>query len=296
MIIDLSVLTDGFSSKLRVISFYLAVIKIKKYKKKIYIYEKKTKDSPYLFTDLCLIKDFKIIKLKKKPNNEIKFTPYNYDTELEKLKKKNSINFNDKKFYSISDKLYKNFIPIKKIQKKIKKLNLPKNFIGIHIRSTDREIKIINFLFNIQFKEMIFDFQIKHMIENLLSFVKSKTKIKIFFITSDNKYYKDKIYNKLKKKVKIYSNNSKYEVKSFRQTSGEDFLIELFCLSKSKIIISTLGGAVPKTASMISKNKINIYKWTNVLNFNIIFKYLILIIFNLKKIKSNLLNHLLNRR
>ena len=294
MIIDLSVLTDGFSSKLRVISFYLAVIKIKKYKKKIYIYEKTTKDSPYLFTDLCLIKDYKIIKLKKKPNNEIKFSPYNYDTELKKLKKKNLINFNDKKFYSISNKLYKNFIPIKKIQKKIKKLDLPKNFVGIHIRSTDREIKIINFLINIQFEEMIFDFQVRHMIKNLLSFVKSKTKINKFFITSDNKYYKEKIYNKLKGKVRIYSNNSKYEVKSFRQTSGEDFLVELFCLSKSKIIISTLGGAVPTTASMISKNKINIYKWTNLTNFYLIFKYLILIIFNLKKIKSNLFNHLLN--
>ena len=294
MIIDLSVLTDGFSSKLRVISFYLAVIKIKNYQKKIYIYEKITRDSPFLFTDLCLIKNFKIIKLKKKPNNEIKFTPYNYDTELKKLKKKNLIKFNDKKFYSISNKLYKNFIPIKKIQKKIKKLDLPKNFVGIHIRSTDREIKIINFLINIQFKEMIFDFQVRHMIKNLLSFVKSKTKINKFFITSDNKYYKEKIYNKLKGKVRIYSNDSKYDVKSFRQTSGEDFLVELFCLSKSKIIISTLGGAVPTTASMISKNKINIYKWTNLTNFYLIFKYLILIIFNLKKIKSNLLNHLLN--
>ena len=68
MIVDLSDLTDGFSSKFRVISFYLAVIKLKKYEKKIYIYEKTSQDSPYLFTDLYLIKDFKIIKLKKKQN------------------------------------------------------------------------------------------------------------------------------------------------------------------------------------------------------------------------------------
>ena len=88
MIIDLSSLTDGFSSKLRVISFYLAVIIIKKYNRKLYIFEKKTKDCPYFFTDLCLIKDFKIIKLKKKPKNKIKFTPYNYYTELKRLKKK----------------------------------------------------------------------------------------------------------------------------------------------------------------------------------------------------------------
>lgn len=41
MIIDLSELTDGFSSKLRVISYFLAIIKIKKLKKNVYIYEKK---------------------------------------------------------------------------------------------------------------------------------------------------------------------------------------------------------------------------------------------------------------
>ena len=58
----------------------------------------------------------------------------------------------------------------KKIKNKIKELGLPKNFVGIHIRSTDREIKIKNFLIKIQFKEMIFDFQIKHMIKHLLSF------------------------------------------------------------------------------------------------------------------------------
>ena len=61
MHIDLSNLTDGFSSKFRVISFYLAIIKINKLNKKLYIFEKKTRDCPYLFTDLCLIKKFKIV-------------------------------------------------------------------------------------------------------------------------------------------------------------------------------------------------------------------------------------------
>ena len=44
MHIDLSELSDGFSSKFKVISFFLATIKIKKLKKELYIYEKKNKD------------------------------------------------------------------------------------------------------------------------------------------------------------------------------------------------------------------------------------------------------------
>ena len=60
MYIDLSKLTDGFSSKLRVISFFLAIIKIKKLKKKFkYLFtKKKTRDCPFLFTDHCLIQKF----------------------------------------------------------------------------------------------------------------------------------------------------------------------------------------------------------------------------------------------
>ena len=139
---------------------------------------------------------------------------------------------------------------------------------------------------------MIFDFQIHHMIRNLLNFIRTNTKIHNVFISSDNKYYKELIFKKLKNSFKIYSNQSIYKTKNFRQTNGVDFITELFCLSKSKVIISTLGGAVPNSAGLISKNKIKLYKWTNIINFYIFFRYLILIIFNLKKIKSRLASYL----
>ncbi len=140
---------------------------------------------------------------------------------------------------------------------------------------------------------MIFDFQIKQMISNLSSFIQSKTNINNIFISSDDKFYKDKIYFRLKNSTNIYYNKSIYKTKNFRQTNGEDFLTELFCLSKSKIIISTLGGAVPDAACLISKKKIKLYKWTSIINFYIFYKYLILVIFNLKKLKSKLFNFLL---
>ena len=292
MYIDLSKLTDGFSSKFRVISFFLAIIIIKKLKKKLYIYEKKTKDAPYLFTDFCLIKNFKIIKLKKKPNTKIKFTPYNYLEELKKLKKmyfidnKKNLNFN-----YLSKKLYKNFYPNRKIEKKIKKINLPSNFIGLHIRSTDRALNIKNFISKIQFQEMIFDFQIKHMINNVFNFLDKKFEKASIFICSDSKFYRQKFLEKFRDKKNILMNNTSFRPQNFRQTSGEDFLTELFCLSKSKLIISTLGGAVPESASLISKKKIKIYKWTDTINIFIFFKFLILFIFYLKKIKTKLLNN-----
>ena len=138
---------------------------------------------------------------------------------------------------------------------------------------------------------MIFDFQIDHMIKNLLKFIKQCSNIKNIFISSDNKYYKEKIQNELESHLNIYLNNSKYKIRSFRQTNGTDFLTELFCMSKSNIIISTLGGAVPTAARLISRKKLNFINGLIELIF-IFFKYLILIIFNLKKIKAKLLNYL----
>jgi thiol-disulfide isomerase/thioredoxin len=95
MIIDLSGLKDGFSSRLRVISFFLAIIKIRKLKKKLLIYEKKTKECPFLFADFCKVKGFKIFKLRKKPKNSIRFNSYNLDA-LKTLKKNYDIKFNNK--------------------------------------------------------------------------------------------------------------------------------------------------------------------------------------------------------
>jgi hypothetical protein len=290
MIIDLSKLTDGFSSKLRVISFFIATIKIRKLRKELYIYEKKTKECPFLFTDFCKIKNFKTFKLKKKPKNSIKFNSYNLEA-LKLLKKKYNIGINNsQKFNQIAKLSYKSFIPNYKISKKIIKLKLPKIYISIHIRTTDRTLYINNCLSAIQFPEMIFDFQINNMLNNLSNFIKSKSKIKNLFICSDDKYYKEKFLEKLSKNYNIFSNNTLYKTNKFRQTSGLDFLTELFCLSKSQIILSTVGGAVPSSAYLMSKKNIKIYKWINNLNFYTIFNISVLLIFYIKRFKYLLLN------
>jgi len=290
MYIDLSKLSDGFSSKLRVISFFMAIIIIKRLKKKLYIYEKKNNESPFLFTDLCSIKNFKIFKLKNKPNSEIIFNPYNYSITLDLLKKKYHINnHQNKKFDLISDISYQYYIPKKIIQKKIKKIKLPSNYVGIHIRATDREISLKNFLKRIQFSEMIFNFQINNMIKNVSDFLISKKLVKSVFICSDDSLYKKKAINLISPKVSIYQNKTKFQKNQFRQTNGLDFITELFCLSKSQVIISTVGGAVTKSAYLISKKKIKIYKWINLLSIFYFLRILVLLIFYLKKIKNFLL-------
>ena len=293
MNIDLSNLTDGFCSKLKVISYFMAVIELNNSRKILCIYEKKTNECPFLFTNLCLIKRFRIIKLYRKPKTNIRFNPFNHNEELSKLHNKYlGKNIKFEKLIKTSELLYKNFIPNNKIKKKINMIKLPKNFIGIHIRSTDREIQIKNFMKKIQFEEMIFDFHLKKMIIKLSNYLASLSTIKNIFISSDNKNYKNLLNNYFKNKYNVFYNKSKYKTKNFRQTNGYDFVTELFCLSKSKLIVSSLGGAVPLSASLISKKKIKVLKLTNQLNIYFIFKWIIFLIFKFKSLKKKLMNNL----
>ena len=221
-----------------------------------------------------------------RPETKIIFNPYNYVSKLKELKTTNLIDRKkDKKFNLIADLLYRKFIPNKRTQKKISKINLPKNFIGIHIRSTDRVVNIKTFIKKIQFKEMIFDFQIKNMIKNINNYIKLKSKIKNIFICSDDKSYKKAFLIELEKMNNVYFNQTKFK-KKFRQTNGKDFIAELFCLSKSKMIISTVGGAVTNAAFLISNKKIKIYKWINILNLFFFTKIIILVVYFSKRFKT----------
>ena len=51
-----------------------------------------------------------------------------------------------------------------------------------------------------------------------------------------------------------------------RQTSGSDFIIDLFAMVNSESVISTTGGNVPLTSLLIAKKKKNYIKWTSFKN------------------------------
>ena len=173
-----------------------------------------------------------------------------------------------------------------RIKNNIKKIGLPNKFTGFHIRATDREINIKNFIKKIQFKEMMFDFHTNYMINNILKNSGFKKLLKNTFICSDDKIYKKKILDLFSTKLNIFFHHSKFDKKKHRQTNGIDFVTELFCLSKSHTIISNVGGNVVNTAYLLSNKKIKVYKWTDELNLFVILKYLILLIFWIKNIKN----------
>ena len=72
-----------------------------------------------------------------------------------------------------------------------------------------------------------------------------------------------------------------------RQTNGNDFIVDLFCLAGSKIIISSTGGGVPSTAQLLSRKKINIINYLDEKNIFYFIKILNHILYNIRNIFKN---------
>ena len=91
MFIDLSNLKSGFSDKLRVVAYHIALNNLLKFKKFFIIYEKKNYKCPFKFVDYCKIRGHKFIKIKKKKyiKSNISMNSYNSEINLENCKKNN---------------------------------------------------------------------------------------------------------------------------------------------------------------------------------------------------------------
>jgi hypothetical protein len=287
---------SGFSDKLRIVTFFIAINKLRNNKnKKIYFFDIKTKGCPYRFIDNFSIKNYKIKTVNTKPKDIFSLNPYNSQINLKNCKVHNIYkNIDNKKLLNNWKNSYTKIIPGKIIKKKIKKIQLPKKYIGIHIRSTDRLIYCSSFIKDIQHKDMIFDLQLNNFKKKIANIIASKNDIKNIYIASDDYKIKKELINNLKKNnFNVYYNNNKFFVQRFRQTTGQDFAVDLACLAKSQLILTTTGAGVTDTAYLMSNQKIKIYKYINQINRFFFLRVLTLFIFFSKIFFNKIKNYFL---
>lgn len=290
MIVDLTNIISGFSEKLRVITFFIAVIILKKKKKILKIIDKRTPECPYFFNDLLKIKGFISYNNKfKKNNNLIQINTYNSFPNAKNCSTHNQFGLNNQILLRKWKYSYKYLTPKNEIKKKIKLINLPKNYLSIHLRSTDRMINWKDFFKKVDHKDLILNLQLDFFQKNIVRIIKKYSNIKNIFVSSDDKTLKKKIINTLiKNNFSVYYNKSLFK-KKFRQTSGEDFIIDLFCIAKGRLIISTTGGGVTFAAGLINK-KTKIVKFIDEINVFYILRLLFLLVYYLKRLKFLFLN------
>lgn len=288
MHINLSNIKSGFSDRLRAVTYYIALNKLLKNKNIYFITQKKTKECNFKFQDYCYIKNSKLIKYNRFKKNEINLNSYNSSINLKNCICNNIYQqIDSKKLFLEWKKSYIKIFPKKKIIQQIKKINLPKNYLSIHFRTTDKIVKLNNFTKNIQFADNFFSFQLNYFVKNLIKIIKKYTKKKNIFVASDDIKLKKKIINLLKTHgYNPYYHHSKLNLKNYRQTSGKDFIVDLFCIAKSNLVISTIGAGVIQSAYYLSKEKLKVIILNNQFNLMVFFRLIILLIYYIKRFKS----------
>jgi hypothetical protein len=286
MIVDLAYIKSGFSDKLRAITFHIALnnLNLKNKSKIFYIYEKQTIECPFRFIDYCKIKNIKIIQLKKRKKSSVILNSYNTEINLKNAIKNNPYKSIDNiSLFREWKQSYKKILPSKKITLSVDKIKIPKKLIGIHLRTTDRTLKLKNMI-NIQFQDTIYDTQLEYFKKNIVKIIKENTSINNIYVASDSKEIKNYIIKRLEdKKYNVYYNNSIF-TKKFRETSGKDFLIDFFTLLKCELILSTVGAGVTQSIYLMKKKRI--INWNNKVNRFIFLRILSLLLILLKKIKK----------
>ena len=288
MHINLLNIKSGFSDRLRAIAYYIAINALLKKDKTFTISEKKTEECNFRFKNYCYIKNSTIYNTAKNKPSPILLTPYNSSINLKNAKNNNCYsNINAGKLFVEWKKSFNKIFPKKNIQKLIKKINLPQDYFSIHLRTTDKVIKFKKIIEQTNYIDNILDVQLAYYENNLINILKNYTNIKNIFIASDDIILRNRVVILLKKNnYNVYFNNCKFNLKNLRQTSGKDFVIDLFCIAKSKLVISTVGAGVVQSAYYLSNQKLKIIILNNTFNITFIFRLLVLIIFYLKRFKS----------
>jgi hypothetical protein len=165
----------------------------------------------------------------------------------------------DESFLALWLSMYKRFSPRKDIGKKIECIGADRECIGLHIRFTDK-LRENPSPWEIHPSELE---QIEKRTTYAIQSALKKSRLKRVYLATDCSKARLAWRNKLESwGVTVLLNPyAVYDENKFRQTSGEDFLIDLFSLARCKQIVGSIDSGVPWTAAKIGGLATNEIVW-----------------------------------
>lgn len=261
MIVDLTGFTTGVCDKLRQLTF-CATVAYYRNEKVLKILEIPSKECPFYLIDLFRLDGFDFEKIHYNLNENIIMNASNSSITKSTVKQwipfdiKVTIKDFLKKWKDIYAKIKpnKNILTNKEWDTVYK---IGKNTIGIHIRTGDR-LTSLPAKGGITKKQ--FNAFLKYKIPEIIKYANCN-KYSVF-LASDTYKADCKVRNMIKSKVNLIEYAKKWNSCGIRETEGEEFLLDLYGLSRTLEIFSTSGGGVPFTASLIAgKNTIPVHIW-----------------------------------
>ena len=173
---------------------------------------------PFLFTDHCSIKKIKLRKIKNYKENKSTIRMSSYDSEININTIKKYFPYSDKKInYNRVLKKWKvsfrEIYPNINIQKKINNLKLPRSYVGVHIRATDKLVSLFTKLFELPSKTTIINSQLNFFLNSLDKRISLNSNIKNVYLSCDDSKIKKRTLKILKKKgFNVFYNESRFSL------------------------------------------------------------------------------------
>lgn len=257
MIVDVTAYTTGFCDRLRLVTFCMAVALCRK-DTVLYLKESTNEYCPYRFMDLCEIEGFELRPWNEScPEAELSMRkPLYPNLSHVQSRKPRDIELSDESFLNLWRECYQRLRPRQFIHPKIDSLGLGPDYLGLHIRFTDKIQKIGSLEADLS---VIFKQAVPAVEKTALRLLEARSKrygLRKVFIASDDEPAKTAWIKKLQSKGwRIVSHRAAYEGDKLRQTSGEDFIVDLFSLARCRVIVGTTRSGVVRSAAWIGGAK-----------------------------------------
>lgn len=253
MIIDLTGFNGnvGFCDRFRQVSFCATIANLRQ-DKTLFFREASTKGSQSKIAEILKIQGFEIKTWDESLGAaEYRLNSDNSAPSLERVKqlKPPDLRINDKSFLELWLSTYKSFSPRTDIREKIENIGVDKECIGLHIRLTDK-ISENPSPWEIHPRELE---QVKKRTVYAIQSAIKKTRLKKVYLATDCSKARLEWKNKLDSwgATVLLNPYAAYDEKQFRQTSSEDFFIDLFSLARCRQVVCSVNSGVPWTAAKI---------------------------------------------
>ena len=278
---------NGFCDRLKLLTFYIAAATFKK-DPVLYIKEEKSHAGPFEFLEFCEIEGLRAEPWYEGVNDKALEIDYGFEPSIKpslkfvRCNKPKDFDITDKGFLKLWINCYKRVRPITRIRQKIDTLGVGSDCLGIHIRMTDKFVpKVIDCItpYAIVPSQLR---KINKIIEEEAQGSMSGNSGGRAYLASDSGEWNAIWSDKLRKMgCKVISNGSHYSKDHFRETSGEDFITDLFSLSRCGRLIGTVDSGVVICAAYINGSseysfafsKLPFSKYANYLQWIMYYRY-----------------------
>lgn len=258
MVIDVAMIHRGFCDRLKYFAYCATVAELRGLKK-IFLKDRLIDECPYTFIEMLQSQRLELEAWYEAVDDDGERLPrvccipsllnaYRY--------KPDDLKVSTFRFYRVWKAQFEALVPVPDTLSRLDALGVDRDFLGLHIRRTDKIKAQASYSHDLDASE------VDAMEDRTMAVVRRRATSRNVFLAADNLASRDYWVERLQHEgYKVSYNPMEFDSGKLRNTSGEDFLADLFGLARCGQVIATVRSGVPLVAAMLQgRSKISFVK------------------------------------